>query len=317
MATAKLFDNARMTTATTGTGTITLGSAYDASYFTFAEAGVSNSDVVTYLIQDSLDIEIGRGTYTSSGTTLSRDTVIASRISGTAGTSKINLSGSANVSLVASKSDLDVNDFTAETAPATGDLLWLYDASASDRRKMTLENMLKVVNSLTEDTAPDVAADFVLTYDASASGVKRVKPVNLAKGFFAHKNGTAQTGIANTTFTKITFGTETFDIGSYYDTSNSRWTPPAGRILIGARLYWSGGVNINSGFQTVIYKNGSYLTGGLEWASTTAIQTVCYAVLDTNGTDYYEIYGYGGTASSLTVDGTTGGQYTAFFGTVL
>jgi hypothetical protein len=35
------------------------------------------------------------------------------------------------------------------------------------------------VNSLTEDTVPDKAADFVCTYDASASAHKKVKPQNL------------------------------------------------------------------------------------------------------------------------------------------
>ena len=89
-------DRAWMGTATTGTGTITLGSA-ETGYFTFAEAGVGNGDTVSYTILDGNDFEIGVGTYTSSGTTLSRDTVVASKIGGTAGTSKINLSGSATV----------------------------------------------------------------------------------------------------------------------------------------------------------------------------------------------------------------------------
>src|SRR5512132_2983988 len=35
------------------------------------------------------------------------------------------------------------------------------------------------VSSLTEDTAPDRAADFVVTYDFSASAHKKVKPQNL------------------------------------------------------------------------------------------------------------------------------------------
>lgn len=91
-------DRVWMTTATTGTGTLTLGSA-KAGYATFAEGGVANADTVSYVIIDGDDFEIGTGTYTSSGTTMSRDTVHASKIGGTAGTSKINLSGSAEVFL--------------------------------------------------------------------------------------------------------------------------------------------------------------------------------------------------------------------------
>lgn len=102
----KYLNRAWMTTATTGTGTITLGAAKSNDYFTFAEAGISNTDTVHYVIVDGTDVEIGLGTYTSSGTTLSRDTVIASRVGGTAGTSKLNLSGSATVYVTSVASDL-------------------------------------------------------------------------------------------------------------------------------------------------------------------------------------------------------------------
>lgn len=88
---AKLYNLARMSTATTGTGTITLGSAVS-GYLTFAQAGVSNADVVDYAIKDGANSEIGTGTYTSSGTTLTR-TVTNSTNSNAA----INLSGSAEV----------------------------------------------------------------------------------------------------------------------------------------------------------------------------------------------------------------------------
>lgn len=98
---AKLYNLAKMTTSTTGTGTITLGSAV-ASYLTFTDAGVQNGDVVTYAIADGSNREIGRGTYTASGTTLSRDTVLESTNSGSA----INLSGSAEVFITAAAEDI-------------------------------------------------------------------------------------------------------------------------------------------------------------------------------------------------------------------
>lgn len=87
----KLYNLARMTTATTGTGTITLGSAVS-GYLTFAQAGVADADVIDYAIKDGSNSEIGTGTYTSSGTTLTR-TVTKSTNSNAA----INLSGTAEV----------------------------------------------------------------------------------------------------------------------------------------------------------------------------------------------------------------------------
>lgn len=108
-----LKNRAKMSTSTTGTGTITLGSAEN-GYQTFAAAGVANADVVRYVIEDGSNFEIGTGTYTSSGTTLSR-TVSESSNSDNA----INLSGSATVFIGATAEDIqaispiDTTKFTA------------------------------------------------------------------------------------------------------------------------------------------------------------------------------------------------------------
>lgn len=91
----KVYNLARMTTATTGTGTITLGSAV-AGYLSFANAGVSDGESVYYGIKDGNNSEVGYGVYTSSGTTLTRN-VIKSTNSNNA----ISLSGSAEVYITA------------------------------------------------------------------------------------------------------------------------------------------------------------------------------------------------------------------------
>lgn len=67
------------------------------------------------------------------------------------------------------------NSLASETAPATGDEVFLYDASASTVDKIALSDLFKVGNSFTEDTAPDLTADFLVSYDTSASAVKKVK----------------------------------------------------------------------------------------------------------------------------------------------
>ena len=97
-----LVNRAKVSTATTGTGTITLGAA-ESGYQTFLEAGVSNADIVHYIIEDDngASWEIGTGTYTASGTTLTR-TVSESSNSGSA----ITLTGSAVVFVGATAEDI-------------------------------------------------------------------------------------------------------------------------------------------------------------------------------------------------------------------
>ena len=97
---AKVFANrVKVNTSTTGTGTITLGTSVS-GYQTFAEGGVVNTNTVSYVIEDGDNWEIGTGTYTSSGTTLSR-TVVESNNSNQA----INLSGTAVVFISAVSGD--------------------------------------------------------------------------------------------------------------------------------------------------------------------------------------------------------------------
>lgn len=97
---AKLYNLARMTTATVGTGTITLGSA-KAGYLSFASAGVSNGDVIAYAITDGANAEIGYGVYTSSGTTLTRNVR-----NSTNSNNAISLSGNAEVAITPAAQDL-------------------------------------------------------------------------------------------------------------------------------------------------------------------------------------------------------------------
>ena len=74
-----LADRVQETTTTTGTGTVTLAGAVS-GYQTFAAVGDGNSTY--YTIAGGAEWEVGIGTYTSSGTTLSRTTVISSSNSG-------------------------------------------------------------------------------------------------------------------------------------------------------------------------------------------------------------------------------------------
>jgi hypothetical protein len=76
-----LADRVRETTTTTGTGTVTLAGAV-LGFQTFSAIGNGNTTYYTIAGQGTSEWEVGIGTYTSSGTTLSRTTVLASSNSG-------------------------------------------------------------------------------------------------------------------------------------------------------------------------------------------------------------------------------------------
>jgi hypothetical protein len=74
-------DRVKETTTTTGTGTITLLGAAT-GFQSFSAIGNANNTYYCIAGQTGSEWEVGIGTYTSSGTTLSRDTVLASSNSG-------------------------------------------------------------------------------------------------------------------------------------------------------------------------------------------------------------------------------------------
>jgi hypothetical protein len=74
-------DRVKSSTTTTGTGTITLGAAA-AGFQAFSVIGDGNTTYYTIVDTVNGTWEVGIGTYTSSGTTLSRDTVLESSNSG-------------------------------------------------------------------------------------------------------------------------------------------------------------------------------------------------------------------------------------------
>ena len=83
-------DRVKETTTTTGTGTITLAGAVS-GFQAFSEIGDGNTTY--YAIVSGTDWEVGIGTYTLSGTTLSRDTILESSNAGSA----ISLTGTSTV----------------------------------------------------------------------------------------------------------------------------------------------------------------------------------------------------------------------------
>ena len=76
-----LADRVRDTTTTTGTGTVTLSGTAPTGYQTFG-ATIGNGNTTYYTINAGSQWEVGIGTYSSTGPTLARTTVLASSNSG-------------------------------------------------------------------------------------------------------------------------------------------------------------------------------------------------------------------------------------------
>jgi hypothetical protein len=76
-------DRVKETSTTTGTGTFTLAGAAT-GFQSFSAIGDGNTTFYTIALVGGSEWEVGIGTYTSSGTTLSRDTILSSSNSGNA-----------------------------------------------------------------------------------------------------------------------------------------------------------------------------------------------------------------------------------------
>lgn len=98
---ALMFDRVKVATATTGTGTITMGTAAY-GYRSFPQAGVPDGARVNYVLEDGANWEIGEGVYTAAGFTLARNVRLSSNSN-----ALISLSGSASLMIVTTSEDIE------------------------------------------------------------------------------------------------------------------------------------------------------------------------------------------------------------------
>jgi hypothetical protein len=121
--------------------------------------------------------------------------------------------------------------------------------------------------------------------------------------FRATKGGTNQTITAAVT-TKITFTTEDFDVGSYYDNTNSKWTPPAGTCCIFATVQNASTATSGDTLVVTIYKNGvAFRNWSISQAGNNSNGIQAQLIDQCSGTDFYEVYMTIGGTGSKTVSG--------------
>ena len=210
--TISLGNRAKMSTSTTGTGTITLGSAVS-GFQTFADAGITNGQTVRYAIDDGANFEIGSGTYTSSGTTLTRSVTESSNSD-----SAISLSGSAEVFVAATVADLNplyaANPSSATNPTASGDNAVSIgsDSQATAQDSLALGTSTRVLGQGSVAIGIGDASYGVLSgADYSIAIGKQAKiranvDYSIAIGY--------STDVNNTTSTAIGYNASAFGVGS-------------------------------------------------------------------------------------------------------
>ena len=127
--------------------------------------------------------------------------------------------------------------------------------------------------------------------------------------FYAYRNA-AQTGITNTTMTKIQFNTKVFDTNTNYDAAtNYRFTPTvAGYYQLNSSVSFEGSASI-ARYLITVYKNGTETSRGTDAVGTGNEASVSTILYFNGSTDYAEIYGYvSGSGIQTSVN-----SYTVYF----
>jgi hypothetical protein len=156
-----LADLVQQSTATTGTGTVTLGAAVT-GFRTVAGAGIADGSVVSYVIQEGTNREVGAGVIGASGTTMTR--VLRASSTG----SLLNLTGSAFVGIGANAGDF-IGD-NLRLPPRSGN--WFGEFTSFDQGAMTANQLLYVPLICPVPTVIDRLSMFVAT--SVAGGLVKV-----------------------------------------------------------------------------------------------------------------------------------------------
>ena len=196
-------------------------------------------------------------------------------------------------------------------APLTSSDLGTGIVGSTNIADATITNADIASSIITGQTAETSVAggDLVLIYDDSASALRKMTRTNFVSGiggtntpaFLAYRS-TSNQSISNQTETQCQFQTELFDTDSNYSTSTYRFTPTtAGKYFLFAMLQLTGTINAGAYFGS-IRKNGVMASLAEVYNSTTTSMSyslVPHCIVEANGSsDYFDctIY-YAGTAS--------------------
>ena len=129
------------------------------------------------------------------------------------------------------------------------------------------------------------------TLVADQTGYRQLKATGV--GSFCAYKSVDQTNVPNSTWTKVTFGAEEFDVSNWYDTSTSRFTPRQPGFYRLSAMIFASDAGSNQEVQVAIYKNGSiYKTGvaGLSGGGVGGAKVNVSVTAKADGDDYFEVY---------------------------
>ena len=241
-------------------------------------------------------------------------------IDGTSIMSRVRVVATANVVIASALENGDTlngktlatNDLvllTGQTAPAENGVYTVVASGAASRTTAfnTYDSMPGCYFSVMEGTA---YADTLWRCTSDKGGSLGTTALAFSQfgasfiGFSVDKNGTDQTGISDSTSTKVTWPREVYDVGGLF--ASDGWTPPAGNVALACGLITSCTITAGATIAAQLYKNGSIFKNVTE-PSTPNQGSAVIAVEDiANGTDVYTMQVFQDvTASTVTVVGTT------------
>ena len=260
-----LRDRVQETTTTLGTGTITLAGAVS-GFQSFSVIGNGNTTYYTIVSQTSNEWEVGIGTYTSSGTTLSRDTVLESSNSGSlvnfsAGIKDVFETYPAERAVIVDGSNIDVANSAILSVPAGG-------TGASTLTGVVIGN---VAYAFTVKTNPSGA--FVGTSDTQTLTNKRVNPRAVSAG--------ATSG-------SLTINGDTTDVYVAEGLTGAiTFLQPSGTPVDGQRLIIRIEDNGTARGITWTTTSGAFRAVGVTLPTTTVLSKVTYVGCIYNATDVF------------------------------
>lgn len=282
-----LKDRVKETTTTTGTGTVTLAGAVS-GFQSFSVIG--NANTTYYAIIGDTEWEIGIGTYTSSGTTLSRDTVLASSNSG----SLVSFSAGTKTVFCDYPATKSVSTDSLATPPAIG------ATTPSTGKFTTLES------TGTASLATGSTTSIQIVGDASYPQVKAVGGTNTPLVLQPLGTGALQ---AQKTDSTATGGNARG--ANAVDWQTSRGT--AAQVASGQLSFIGGGINnrasayasvATAGYQNIASNTGSAVTGGSTNTASGNYSSIIGGELNT-AAGYFNVIGAGFTNSATSASAVT------------